>query len=234
MNGEILWRLKEALADLLFPPRCVGCGRGGSFLCPPCQAGLPRAQATLCPHCGRPLRPGEACLPCRPWPFAVDGIVSPLLFEGAVREAVHGFKYANFRALAASLASLLADYLEANPLPGDVLVAVPLHRGRLRERGYNQAALLATELGRRLRRPVVEGCLVRHRPTPPQVRTASVEERRRNVEGAFGCRDGRLQGQRVLLIDDVYTTGATLNACAQALKDGGAPEVWGLTVAHSP
>jgi len=152
----------------------------------------------------------------------------------AVKEAIHRFKYANLKGLAAPLAGFLVAYLEANPLPADVLVAVPLHRQRLRERGYNQAALLAAELGRRLGRPVVEGCLLRHRPRPPQARAASAEERRRNVECAFACRDGRLKGRRLLLIDDVYTTGATLNACAHALKEGGALEVWGLAVAHSP
>ena len=108
---------------------------------------------------------------------------------------------------------------------------VPIHRKRWRERGYNQSALLAHELGRLSGLPVVENCLVRHSYTPPQARSASVIERQKNVTDAFTCLDRRLQGKRVLLIDDVSTSGATLNTCARALKTAGAATVWGLTLA---
>jgi ComF family protein len=148
-----------------------------------------------------------------------------------MREAIHELKYRNIRALAAPLAALLGDYLTHHPVPGDVLVPVPLHRKRLRERGYNQSGLLSRELGKLINLPVVEDCLVRRQPAPPQARTASVSERRSNVAGAFACRDGSLRGKPVLLVDDVATSGATLNACAVALKSAGASPVWGLVVA---
>ncbi|MEW6034100.1 MAG: phosphoribosyltransferase family protein [Chloroflexota bacterium] len=111
-------------------------------------------------------------------------------------------------------------------------MAVPLHPRRLRERGYNQSSLLARGLGQATGLPVDKGTLLRLRDTPPQARTASAEERLQNVVGAFSCRDRLLQGKRVLLIDDVCTSGATLDACATALKRMGASSVWGLTLAR--
>jgi ComF family protein len=153
------------------------------------------------------------------------------MFDGVIRRAIHELKYRNLRVLAAPLAQWLHDYLISHPLPGDVLVPVPLHPKRLRERGYNQSSLLARELGRLIKLPLVDDCLVRQRPTPPQARTASAAERQSNVAGAFTCRDGRLRGRQVLLIDDVTTSGATLNACAMALKAAGATSVWGLVMA---
>jgi len=124
------------------------------------------------------------------------------------------------------------DYLQANALPGDVLVPVPLHPRRLRQRGYNQSVLLARELAQLTGLPVIEDCLCRSRNSLPQARTATVEERRDNVIGAFICKNEKLAGAGVILIDDVCTTGATLEACASALKIGGTESVWGLTLAR--
>jgi ComF family protein len=149
-----------------------------------------------------------------------------------MRQAIHQLKYRNLRALAVTLSQLLKDYLVVNPIPAEALVPVPLHLKRLRERGYNQSSLLARELGKLTGLAVVDDCLIRQRTAPPQARSASVEERRRNVAEAFICRDGRLQERQVLLIDDVSTSGATLDACAAALKASGAASVWGLALAR--
>jgi ComF family protein len=165
-------------------------------------------------------------------PMMIDGIRSPFIFEGIIRRAIHELKYHNLRGLAPLLAGLLYDYLVGNPLPADVLVPVPLHRKRQRDRGYNQSALLARELGRCSGLPVAVEDLVRHRYAVPQARSADLNERQKNVTGAFTCPDDRFQGKRVLLIDDVSTSGATLNACAGALKAAGAAEVWGLVMAR--
>jgi len=153
-------------------------------------------------------------------------------FDGVVRQAIYQLKYKNLRALAAPLARLLNDYLITNPVPGEILVPVPLHRQRLRERGYNQSSLLVRELAKLTSLPVVDDCLIRERHAPPQARTATVGERQSNVADAFACRDQRLRGRQVLLIDDVSTSGATLNACATALKTVGAISVWGLVLAR--
>jgi len=130
------------------------------------------------------------------------------------------------------LAMLLNDYLTTNPIPGETLVPVPLHGKRLRERGYNQSSLLAKELSKLTRLPVVNDSLVRRRFTPPQTRTTTVDERRSNVVNSFTCLDHRLRDKQVLLIDDVSTSGATLDACAVALKAAGATSVWGLVLAR--
>jgi len=173
------------------------------------------------------------CSFCRRFPSALDGIRSAAVFEEPLRSAIHQFKYRNGRVLAEPLALLLRDCWEHYPLPVDVLVPVPLHKRRLQERGYNQAALLAREMGRLVSLPVVEGVLRRERETRVQV-GLSARERRENVAGAFRCSDGAMRGDRVLLIDDVCTTGATLEACAVALRQQGkARMIWALTVARA-
>ncbi|HJX12646.1 MAG TPA: ComF family protein [Dehalococcoidales bacterium] len=224
--------LKRIALDLLFPPWCIGCGREGDYLCGNCRRSLPVIVPPVCPRCGRPRTPGASCPGCIEEPADIDGIRAPFLFDGAIRRAVHELKYRNLRALVPALARFLNDYLAENPLPAEVLVPVPLHPRRLRERGYNQSALLARELGKLTGLPVVERGFVRHRYVSPQARSADVNERRRNVAGAFaGTSPEGLEGRQVLLIDDVSTSGTTLNACAGVLKSAGAASVWGLTLA---
>jgi len=235
MNGKRaspLIKFKEAALGVLFPRWCVGCGKEGEVICSSCRRLLPRIMPPLCPMCGRPQPSGILCPNCTGWQAELEGIRSPFRFEGAIREAIHQLKYKNLRALAVPLAELLKDYLAANPLPGDFLVPVPLHKKRLRERGYNQSGLLAKELGKLTGLPVVDDCLIRKRHVPPQTRTATVEKRWGNVVDAFTCCNHRLQGKEVLLIDDVSTSGATLGACAVTLKAAGATLVWGLTLAR--
>jgi len=149
-----------------------------------------------------------------------------------MRQAIYQLKYRNLRALAVPLAQLLQDYLTTSPVPGEALVPVPLHQKRLRQRGYNQSRLLARELGKLINLPVVDDCLTRRRHASPQARTSTVEERQSNVADAFTCRDRRLRDKQVLLVDDVSTSGATLDACATALKAAGAGSVWGLVLAR--
>ena len=122
-------------------------------------------------------------------------------------------------------------YLSENPLPAELIVPVPLHLDRLRERGYNQAALLARGLSERSGLPIEEESLVRIKETAPQV-ALKADERRKNVRGAFRGQDENLRDRQVLLIDDVCTTGATLEACAEALHEKGARSVWALVLAR--
>jgi ComF family protein len=225
-------KLIERAVDSFFPRRCVGCGKVGGFLCPECLGKLPRLLPPLCPHCGRPQASGIVCPDCRRRQAEIDGIRSPFRFDEVIRKAIHELKYRNLKAISPCLAELLADYLRSNPLPGETLVCVPLHPRRLRERGYNQSGLLARELGGRIDLPVIEDCLIRVKQAQPQVRAVDVEERRRNVADAFICRDEKVSGKQIILIDDVCTSGATLESCAAALKNKGATSVWGLTLAR--
>jgi ComF family protein len=225
-------KLKGVALDLLFPRWCIGCGREGAFLCQSCCQLLPRIMPPLCPRCGRPQPSGILCPSCVGWQAEIDGIRSPFRFDGVMRQSIHQLKYRNLRAMAQPLVRLLQDYLVTNPVPGEVLVPVPLHQKRLRERGYNQSRLLAQELGKLINLPVVDDCLIRQRHASPQARASTVSERRSNVDGAFTCRDHRLRDKQVLVIDDVATSGATLDACAAALKAAGATTVWGLVLAR--
>jgi competence protein ComFC len=131
------------------------------------------------------------------------------------------------------MGELMARYLLETPLLADLLVPVPLHPHRQRARGYNQSLLLAREISRRLELPLAAEALVRRRDTPPQAKAVEADARRRNVADAFDCRPRAVAGRRVLLVDDVTTTGATLDACARALlAEGGASSVWALTFAR--
>ena len=202
------------------------------MLCSSCCDSLPRIMPPFCPQCGKPQASGILCPGCVSWQAEIDGIRSPFRFDGLMRQAVHQLKYKNLRALAKPLAKLLNDFLVINPVPGEVLVPVPLHPRRLRERGHNQSHLLAEELSSLINLPVIDDCLIRKRHTPPQARTATVEERRSNIANAFTCVNDRLQDKQVLLIDDVSTSGATLDACAKTLKAAGAVSIWGLVLAR--
>lgn len=160
-----------------------------------------------------------------------DGIRSLFVHKNLVRDAVQALKYNNLKLMAKTLAGFMAEYLSANIVPVEVLVPVPIHSKRIRQRGYNQSALLAKELGRRASLPVSEGSLERVVNTPSQV-SLGAEARRDNVYGAFHCVDKELTGKCVLLIDDVCTTGATLDACAMAVRGIHPASVWGLTVSR--
>jgi len=192
---------------------------------------MPKLLPPLCPKCGKPQVNGVVCATCRQRQTKIDGIRSAFRFEGTMRQAIHQLKYRNLKAISSSLAVLLADYLLLNPLLGEVLVPVPLHPRRLRERGYNQSVLLAKELSRLINLPVITDCLIRVKEAKPQVRTTTVKERRKNVTGAFICHGDKINGKQIILIDDVCTSGATLEACATALKNNGAVSIWGLTIA---
>lgn len=224
--------IKDAVFDLVFPRRCVGCGMVGGFLCLECWRILPRLSSPLCPKCGKPQMSGLLCANCWRERGKIDGIRSVFPFEGTIRQAIHELKYHNLKAISITLAELLVDYLNDNSLPGEVLVPVPMHPKRLKERGYNHSSLLARDLGNLTNLPVIEDCLIRLKNSPYQARAATVIERRQNVSGAFLCRDARLKGKRIIIIDDVCTSGATLEACALALKNGDAISVWGLTLAR--
>ena len=225
-------KLKGIAFDFLFPRWCLGCGTEGDFLCHTCRKSLSEITPPICPRCGIPQEDGTLCHACTGWHADIEGIRSPYKFDGVMRQAIHQLKYQNLRALAPPLASLMYDYFTKNILPANALVPVPLHHKRLRERGYNQSGLLAHELGKLANLPVIEDCLIRQKYAPPQARTGNVEERRSNVGNAFTCRDRRIEGKQILLIDDVSTSGATLDACAAALKASGAASVWGLVLAR--
>ena len=232
MVPSVLARLGRVAVDLVFPPRCALCGCGGPFLCVDCSSSLPRALPPRCPRCWRPVVAGEPCLDCSARASPLDSVRSAFLYQGSARKLVHALKYDGQTALAQPMTALMEAELREQGTGIDLVVPVPLFAWRRRSRGYNQSALLAREIGRLLAVPVAENALRRLRNTPPQVRIPSAGERRSNVRGAFACRDILVADRSVLLVDDVTTTGATIEACAVPLKAAGASRVRALTFAR--
>lgn len=215
----------------LLPPRCGGCRRLGDWLCESCQCLVRRLQEPLCPRCGCELEFESANCGCRDRLRALTSARSAAAYEGSLERAIHRFKYEGWRCLAPTLSNLIAERLAREGLSAGLVLSVPLHSSRLRGRGYNQAELLARELRRDFELDGVQGRLQRLRDTPPQVGLDRLH-RQANVAGAFGWRGPPLDGQHVLLVDDVATTCSTLEACARVLRAAGAGEVRGVTVAR--
>jgi ComF family protein len=171
------------------------------------------------------------CRKCRAEVWDLDGVYSIFEYGGTIRQAIIQLKYHNIKTLAEPLSVYLSEYLKQHRLSFDIIVPVPIHRRKLNERGYNQTSLLAGRLGYLTHIPVMERILIRTRYTRPQAKSDSVEQRRENTRNSFKCVSRNVSGKRVLLIDDVCTSGATLNSCAASLKSAGAASVWGLTLA---
>lgn len=221
----------ERALDVVFPPRCAGCGARGYLLCPACATTIAYILPPACPMCGRrTVRPG-ICPVCRAYPNALDGMAAATAFAKPVRECIHALKYEGQRPYARFLADLARPALTTLPKP-DAIVPVPLFPKRERGRGFNQSALIARHLADD-GLPVMMRWLARTRDTPPQV-GQDREARHANMADAFVCTDpAAIHGRRVLLVDDVATTGATLDACARALREAGAASVHALVVARA-
>ncbi len=232
--GRALTLLRQGgtgLLDLVYPPRCPGCGSIGTVLCASCQARIEPPPGPACIRCGHPASTESLCPTCRATPSHLDRIAASAIFASPLREAIHELKYNNGRALARPLGAHMVAYWQKHAFSADVIVPVPLHRARLAERGYNQAALLARVLGQATHIPLDEKAVVRHKATQQQALLNAVE-RRENVRDAFSC-DDTVTGKRIVLVDDVATTAATLEACAAALLAGGASAVWAFTLARA-
>jgi len=229
-----------AALDLVFPPLCpvcdgmLGAGRRDP-LCGACWEGFERIAPPWCRCCGAPLGIEGLCGACRSRRPRFAYARAALLYGDLAREAIHAFKFGGRRGLANPLGDLLAG-LGLSALPGaepDALVPVPLHPRRARERGYDQALLLARRLERAWGVPVVADALLRAVPTQPQT-DLDAAGRRRNVRDAFAVRRPELiAGRHVVLVDDVLTTGATVGECARSLYRAGAAAVGVLTVARA-
>ena len=202
----------DSALDLIFPPRCVGCGRVDTLWCPTCQHDIEAIPA--------------------PPPDLLEGqipVAATAPHEGKLRSAIHSLKYEHCPQLAMPLGERLGHRLSTLNWKYDILVPVPLHTDRLRERGYNQSQLLGEQIAALHGLPLVAEALVRTRATRPQV-GLNREQRRENMREVFRADPHLVADRAVLLVDDVYTSGATLEACAQALLAAGAVRVAGLTI----
>ena len=245
----------EALWRLVYPEQCLVCGQvlevGRRHFCPACHRGLPWIGDTPCPRCGaaagRHANTAQGCAACRSQRFAFRRAIAPLRYEGVARDLILGFKLGRRASLAYVLGDILCDYLGESGLSQavDLVAPVPLHWRRRATRGFNQAGLIALEIGTRFHLPVATRLLKRQRATMTQTALSGLR-RGANVRGAFAARSARnggfldrltgrttLLGKRVLLVDDVFTTGSTVNECARVLREAGVAEVLVATVAHT-
>jgi len=214
--------------DLIYPQRCLACGGWGAALCARCGRWLPRAAA---PRCARCWEPGPSpCRECARRAPAFAAARAACVMDGEARRVVHALKYEGLTALAPAMAALLPDEAADGC---DLVVPVPLHGGRERARGFNQAALLARAFAAAHGLPYDARAARRVRNTPQLAHGMGRAERRAVMAGAFAAQRARVDGRRVLLMDDVMTTGATLDACARALREAGAREVRALVFARA-
>jgi ComF family protein len=233
----------KAALDFIFPPICHIChlfmpGAGELHICDGCCDRLPLVKSPLCPVCGIPFigaGRNHICGHCQTHPPHFSSALAHLLYESSARELIHHFKYNHKTHLRLPLALLalegLTEFITSRK--PDIIIPVPLHHSRLRSRGFNQAVLLGNLFSSRLTIPMLKDGLTRTRETEAQIEL-SAEDRRNNVKGAFAAnKPAMISGKRILLLDDVMTTGSTVNECAKVLKQNGAASVVVATIARA-
>lgn len=224
-------RFGGKLLDALLPQECLLCSvaSGSQLLCDDCSAELPRLPHAACPRCGVPTPTGETCGRCQRHPPHFDALVAALPYAFPVDRMLQHLKYGHHLSLAAWFGERLAAASET--LQADTVIPLPLHPRRMAERGFNQAIEIARPLARRLRLPLATDLCERIRETSPQ-EGLTLLQRRRNLRNVFACRSD-LSGRRILLVDDVVTTGASVGECARTLKLHGAAHVTVVAAART-
>lgn len=227
-----IYKYAWASLDLLFPPHCGGCNSPGSRWCTQCQKSVKKIPAVVCIQCGRPSDTQAKCSICEYNAPSYDELRSWAFYEGPVRKAIHKLKYRGDITLGELLARPLIKVVKNLSWCPDLIVPVPMGDKRQSIRGYNHAVLLSRPVALALGKLFAPKSLRKIRETSTQV-GLSFTDRLTNVNGSFQAVENYVQAKRVLVIDDVTTSGATIEACACALKEAGAERVFGLTVART-
>lgn len=242
MDNTIL-KIREFLLNLFFPKFCLGCRKEGIYLCDDCRAFLEVAEFDYCLCEQKPVRltsPSQGkCQRCQN--KNLSGLFFALSYKekDLTKRLIYQFKYEPYlKDLSKTLASIIVEHfilVEKNTnevWENSVLIPVPLDKKKLKSRGYNQSEEIAKELSKVLHAPVISDCLIKIKHTSPQMEL-SKEEREKNLEGAFMVKNPSAIAQgKVFLVDDVYTTGSTMEQCARVLRDAGAKSVWGICIAR--
>jgi competence protein ComFC len=227
-----LYRWVWASLDLFFPPQCGGCGAPGARWCSSCQQRVEIIYLPVCEKCGQHSETGSRCVSCLDNPPDYTALRSYAVYSGELRKAIHRLKYEGDMALAEVLARPMIQLLNSTTWSIDLVAPVPIGSARRRQRGYNQAALLAWPLALSCSLSYRPHSLKRKRETRSQVGLTG-DERRTNVSGAFSSSASIVKGKSILVVDDVTTSGATIEACTQTLLANGAKQVFGLTLART-
>jgi ComF family protein len=243
-------KTKDFLLDLFFPKFCLGCKKEGTYLCDDCRALLDIAEFDYCLCDQKPQRlPADSrsgkCSKCQDLPAQagkkLSGLYSALPYKEKIltRKLIYQFKYQPYlKDLAETLTSILIEHFVLTGKNTDeiwknsVLIPIPLDKKKLKTRGYNQSEELAKELSKVVKIPVISDCLIKMKFTKPQMELKK-EEREKNLENAFQIKNpAELAGKKVFLVDDVYTTGSTMQECAKILKESDAKSIWGIALAR--
>lgn len=225
-------RLTWSGLDLLFPPVCGGCGKAGWRWCLDCQERVPRIGKPFCEKCGIPTKGNNTCEKCIANPPVYRMMRSWAVFDSPVQNALHTMKYRRNIGLGEAFAVQMTEFFKSLGWSVDILIPVPLGRNRLKERGYNQVALVARPLAYAVGLDYNPGALWKERETRSQV-GLTVSQRRENVNGAYRADARAVSHKSVVVMDDVATTGSTILACADALSSAGAKEVYAITIARA-
>ena len=217
--------------DLLFPPNCGGCGKIGTRWCPSCQNSVKTLNGIVCEVCGLPQEKSGTCQVCLASRPRFVSLRAWGVFEGPLQSALHKLKYRRDFSMGDALATGMMEFVQNLNWRVDLIVPIPLGKQRIRERGYNQVAMIAKPLALGLGLQYSEKALLRRKETRSQVGLTR-EERHKNVHDAFQADPG-VKGKSVLVMDDVSTTGSTLSSSADALYAAGAGNVYALTVARA-
>lgn len=229
------------ILDIIFPKRCVGCGKLGRYFCPSCISSIKIIDTPICPVCEKLAIDGVTHPGCKTR-YSLDGLTSFFRYDGVVRKAIKTVKYRSVFDLAKEFVALIpADSL--SQIITAVFIPIPLHASRYRDRGFNQAEVLGNVLAGQLHMPLATDILRRVKKTVPQVEMKDRNARLKNMDGVFAVNPGfdkivlkhqnvKASKGPVVLVDDVFTTGATMRAAANVLKRAGVPFVWGVTMAR--
>ena len=229
-----LFRTGWKFLDVLFPPCCAGCGEWGERYCKNCFENTVIINTNICSVCGEPLisKTNSQCQRCLSTEIFFEAVRSWALFEDPLKIAIHKLKYQRNMGLGEVLAKPLERLLSNSEWRIDLITAVPLATDKMKERGFNQSELLARPLSWDSKIPFIEKAVIRSRNTRSQV-GLSREEREQNMADAFFSSPGIVKGKAILIIDDVITTGSTINACSKAMVKSGVKSVYAMTLARS-
>lgn len=236
---KIFISIKNFLLDLLFPKFCLNCGKEGSYLCQDCFSLIDTFKRQYCPFCSEPkiVLDGKTCNSCRK-PKKLAGLYCAVSYDNfIVKKLINQFKYEPYiKELSKPLTLLIVThFINLNNLPNFkefILIPVPLHKKKLKQRGFNQASEIGKELSKNLKVPLFDNVLIKIKQTLAQVELKK-EQREKNIKGVFACQKPELvKNRKILLIDDIFTTGSTVEECARVLKTAGAKEIWGIAVAR--